>query len=94
MERIGLDFLVGTFTGQTEYLGKGRNFPLIYVHFVRSIDNVTVRLLADRERWFDQGGDELKVGKDKIKISYGIYSTMQKGQEIIMHIFEDLYGDE
>jgi len=96
MKCLRLDHLEGTFTGQTEYSDDaydGKEFPLIYIHFSRSIDRAQVKLLADRELWISQGGGSLKQGKDKVKLSYGVYLHIQDGQEIILNIFEELLGE-
>lgn len=90
MEFIGLYELVGKFTGTSDYKGKGKNFPLIYIHFIRGVDKELVKLLADKDRWNKQGGDDLKPTYDTVFISYGEYSTMVEGKEIILHVFEDI----
>lgn len=90
MEFIGLYDLEGKFLGASEYKAEGKDFPLIYIHFLRTIDSKPVKLLADKERWNTQGGDNLKPPDDIASIAYSIYSTMNEGQEILLHIFEDI----
>jgi len=89
MKQIGIDFVEGRYIAKTDYNDKGKRFPLAIVHVLRDIDNILIKLLIDRARWKEQGGDRLQP-QEKVFLSYGIYSVMNKGKEIILHIFEDL----
>ena len=60
------------------------------IWFCSAGEKQPVEILADRARWAEQGGDQLKINKQKISISVGIYSILQKGKEFMIHVFEDI----
>ena len=90
LKAISVEFIEGVYLGSKNYRGKGSKFPLIKIFLWSAGEKQPVEILADRARWAEQGGDQLKINKQKISISVGIYSILQKGKEFMIHVFEDI----